>query len=161
MVNPLLKKDDFSEPLSSPLPMQQNIGLLFSEARKTLYLSLDDIAQRTRIQKSYLEAIEKEEFEKIPSPIYLAGFIRLYARHVQLDGDEMVRRLNLRYVPEPIEYKPYVVGIPKEPSHLLTYVSFAMALLFGCIVYFFHSSDVPKERGSLFVVKSQECLEMD
>lgn len=71
------------------------IGKLFTLARRELNVSLHSVAQKIHVRATYLEAIERGDLDKLPSPLYAAGFIRLYARYVQLDGDEILRRLDL------------------------------------------------------------------
>jgi cytoskeletal protein RodZ len=53
-------------------------------------MSLEDVAQGTRIGKNYIAALEKNEFEKLPSPAYVKGFLRLYAGFIGLSGNELV-----------------------------------------------------------------------
>ena len=60
----------------------------FSElrhARERLGLSLSDIADRTKIRTTILGAIENNEIDHLPPPIFTRGFVRAYAREVGLD----------------------------------------------------------------------------
>jgi len=70
-----------------------SLGDWLQSARLSRGESLDDVARITRIGKSYLEAIEQGELHKLPSEAYAKGFIRLYATHLGLSGDEAVARL--------------------------------------------------------------------
>jgi transcriptional regulator with XRE-family HTH domain len=67
------------------------LGGHLKSAREAKGLSLEDVALETRIGKNYIVAIEKNEFDKLPSPAYVKGFLRLYAGFLGLSGDEMVR----------------------------------------------------------------------
>lgn len=53
-------------------------------------LSLDQVAEATRIKKRYLEAIEKGHWHDLPPPTFTKGLIRNYAKHLGLSGDEIV-----------------------------------------------------------------------
>lgn len=60
----------------------------FSElrhVRERLGLSLPDIADRTKIRTSILGAIERNEIERLPPPIFTRAFVKAYAREVGLD----------------------------------------------------------------------------
>ena len=60
----------------------------FSElrhARERLGLSLRDIADRTKIRTTILGAIENNEVDHLPPPIFTRGFVKAYAREVGLD----------------------------------------------------------------------------
>lgn len=70
-----------------------SLGDWLQSARLSRGESLDDVSRVTRIGKSYLEAIEQGELHKLPSEAYAKGFIRLYATHLGLSGDEAVARL--------------------------------------------------------------------
>ena len=65
----------------------------FSElrhARERLGLSLGDIADRTKIRATILGAIENNETDRLPPPIFTRGFVRVYAREVGLDPGRFV-----------------------------------------------------------------------
>ena len=51
---------------------------------------MDELQQLTKIQRQYLEALEENEFEKLPGSYYARNFIRQYAKTVDLNPDEMV-----------------------------------------------------------------------
>jgi len=53
-------------------------------------VSLAEIADVTKISKSYLQALEEERFDVLPAPVFAKGFLREYAKYVGLDPDEVV-----------------------------------------------------------------------
>ena len=59
--------------------------------RERMGLSLQDLFQRTRINVTFLEALEEGNFEILPDA-YVKLFLKRYAQEVKLDGDEIVRR---------------------------------------------------------------------
>lgn len=63
------------------------VGAALRAARRRRSLSLDDIAQTTKIRVAILRAIEANRREQLPETIYLRGFVRAYAREVGLDPD--------------------------------------------------------------------------
>ncbi len=70
-------------------------GNKLREARSARSLSLEDIANVTRIPRSSLEHIEEGRFERLPAPVFVRGFIRNYARAVGLDPAAVVRLYDL------------------------------------------------------------------
>lgn len=66
-------------------------GTLRAE-RERAGLSLEDISARTRIKISFLEAIEREQFESLPGPFFTRAFLRTYARELNLPADEILHR---------------------------------------------------------------------
>ncbi|MDD5167606.1 MAG: helix-turn-helix domain-containing protein [Syntrophales bacterium] len=53
--------------------------------RIALGVTLDRIAQESKIKISILEAIENDEYDHLPPIAYLKGFIKIYARCLKLD----------------------------------------------------------------------------
>jgi cytoskeletal protein RodZ len=72
----------------------QNLGRELQSKREQLGYSLKDVAEHTRIRKVYLESMEQGQFEALPGQAYVTGFVRVYARHLGLDSDELLARLN-------------------------------------------------------------------
>ncbi len=63
-------------------------GQKFLEARLEKGLTLEEISQSTKIKASFLDAIEKGEYEKLPSVTYAQGFVRNYARFLNMPEKE-------------------------------------------------------------------------
>lgn len=74
---------------------RETIGVLLRRAREEQGGDLDRIAQQLRIRETYLEAIEQARYDRLPGPVYALGFVRTYANHLGLDGEEAVRRFKL------------------------------------------------------------------
>jgi len=55
-------------------------GACLRRAREHLRLDLDDVANRTRILRAHLAALEEERYEQLPPPAYVRGFALQYAR---------------------------------------------------------------------------------
>ncbi len=68
----------------------KELGALLHEARVAKGLSLYDLENETKIKHRYLESIEDGEFDRIPGEVYLRGFLRSYARAVDLDPGEVI-----------------------------------------------------------------------
>lgn len=66
------------------------IGERLIRARETRGLTLEDAERDTRISRRYLQALETEQFEIIPAPVYARGFLRSYSQYVGLDPQEML-----------------------------------------------------------------------
>jgi flagellar biosynthesis protein FlhG len=53
--------------------------------RQYLSLEFDEVAAQTKVGKHNLKAIEEEDTEALPAPVYLKGFLRTYAKALGLD----------------------------------------------------------------------------
>jgi len=58
--------------------------------RRNRGLSLEQIAQSTKISVRSLQAIEEGEFKKLPGGIYNTSYIRQYARAIEFDESELL-----------------------------------------------------------------------
>lgn len=69
------------------------IGHQLRAARLAYDLSIDEVAHQLRLSVRQIEAMEKEDFEKLPSRTFLRGFIRNYANLVRLDAASLLELL--------------------------------------------------------------------
>src|SRR2546428_8672060 len=65
-------------------------GIIFKNVRESKGLTLEQIAAKTKIGTRFLEAIEKDDFQRLPGGIFSRGFVRAYAECLGLDADEAV-----------------------------------------------------------------------
>jgi flagellar biosynthesis protein FlhG len=68
-------------------------GALLRQLREIRGLSLDDIAQRTKISRGHLKSIEEDSFDFLPPDVYVKGFILQLAKVIGLDAERITPRL--------------------------------------------------------------------
>ncbi|MBV9072195.1 MAG: DUF4115 domain-containing protein [Acidobacteria bacterium] len=73
-------------------------------------VSLDEISQSTKIGTRSLQALEENDFEKLPGGIFNKGFVRAYSRFLGLDEERMIADFDSAFK----EYK-LARGLPAEP----------------------------------------------
>lgn len=66
------------------------LGVLFQEERERQGLDRRQIADVTRLRRFIIEALEKEEWERLPQPVFVRGFIRTYAQALSLDEKQVL-----------------------------------------------------------------------
>jgi cytoskeleton protein RodZ len=62
------------------------IGNTLREARLRAGLDISDCEQRTKVRGKYLRALEEEQFDVLPSPTYVRGFLKTYADFLGVDA---------------------------------------------------------------------------
>lgn len=67
------------------------LGTKLKQARLEQGLSLEQLNERTKIQKHHLEGIETGDYSAIPGGFYVRAFIKRYAQAVGMDGDALLR----------------------------------------------------------------------
>jgi len=95
---PLLIDDYLSHPAPDPV-----IGPQFAAARERLGLSVDALAERTRIRPHVIEAIEVDDFSACGGDFYARGHLRTLARVLGVDGAPMLATYDERYADAPID----------------------------------------------------------
>ncbi|MBU2488940.1 MAG: DUF4115 domain-containing protein [Proteobacteria bacterium] len=69
-------------------------GSILAARRNELGMSLEDLGRITRLTPRTIHALETEEWESFPAPVYVKGFLRSCARALELDGEDLVGRYN-------------------------------------------------------------------
>jgi cytoskeletal protein RodZ len=86
-------------------------------SRKKAGLSLEEIADVTKISLRFLRAIESEEFEKLPGGIFTTSYIRQYAMAIGYDEAELLAHYTRKAAPPaPLEQ---ATPAEKAPRSLL------------------------------------------
>jgi cytoskeleton protein RodZ len=68
----------------------QTIGERLEEARKRKGISIREAAESTKIRGDYLQKFEANSFDIDLPPLYIRGFVRTYARFLELDPERIV-----------------------------------------------------------------------
>lgn len=68
----------------------QTIGERLEEARKRKGISIREAAEHTKIRGDYLQKFEANSFDIDLPPLYIRGFVRTYARYLELDPERIV-----------------------------------------------------------------------
>lgn len=95
-------------------------GRALEQARIAGGISLDDAAQATRISPRYLLALEQEELNELPAPIYARGFLRSYAGYLGLDPADLTSLYPVPYIEPALQ--PVMTPAPTAPPRSLTYL---------------------------------------
>jgi cytoskeleton protein RodZ len=84
------KMDIPAEAKMPELPCENMSNL--KAAREARGLSLSDVFDATRVSRINLEALENDDFDRLPPPVYTRNFIRKYAQAVGVDEKPILDR---------------------------------------------------------------------
>src|SRR5512140_3224043 len=75
---------------------QLGIGPDLRRAREARDLSIEAAAEATKIRARYIQALEDEDFDALPAPVFATGLLRSYSAFLSLDPNVMVARLGIQ-----------------------------------------------------------------
>ena len=73
------------------------LGIILREAREAKGLTLAEVQAEIRIGTKFLEALETGQFHQLPTPVHARGYLRNYARFLNLDPQPLLERLEMSY----------------------------------------------------------------
>ena len=74
----------------------ETVGEILKNAREKKGFTIESLEKKTRIVSRYIEALENNEFDKLPGEIYVKGFIKTISDKLLLDSDKVLERYNLQ-----------------------------------------------------------------
>lgn len=80
--------------------MTDSFGARLRQERERRHISLQEIAERTKVKASLFEALERNDASRWPTGIFRRGFIKAYAQTVGLDVEAVTREF-LETFPDP------------------------------------------------------------
>jgi hypothetical protein len=84
-----------------------DIGATLREARMRARIDIGEVETKTKIRAKYLRALENEEWDLLPGPVYAKSFLRTYGDYLGLDSRMLVDEFRRRYErPSDQELKP-------------------------------------------------------
>lgn len=93
----------------------KTVGEILSRARQDQHLGLDQAEKATKIRKKYLEALEFDDWQKLPSLTYARGFIVNYAQYLGLTPEMILAVFRRQANPERLEKNKIVPRGVSEP----------------------------------------------
>ncbi|HET6465848.1 MAG TPA: helix-turn-helix domain-containing protein [Nitrospiria bacterium] len=78
---------------SDPADIESMTGTELRQIRERRGIPLQEIASRTRINITYLEFLEKNQFRSLPPAVYLRSYVLQYARLLDLDAGRVADRI--------------------------------------------------------------------
>ena len=128
-----------------------DFGFILTEARKSKNYSVDNICEHLKIPKNVISAIEASNIEALPAPTYTQGYIRAYAKFLEIAEDDLLVMYN-EAVPHErasaLKPRSSLPGEASSQSPLVKMVTMLLiaggvaAVLYGSIQYYQEKADV-------------------
>jgi cytoskeleton protein RodZ len=95
-----------------------SFGERLRREREMRGVTINEIAESTKISRRHLESLENEDFDSLPGGIFNKGFVRAYARYLGIDEDQAVADYTVasNEKPEPEDKFPLEVHDQPDPK---------------------------------------------
>lgn len=142
-------------------------GSFIKRERELRGITLDEIAAETKIGKKFLHALEDDDYDSIPAPTFIKGFLRAYSKHIGLDGNDVVLRYEdfIERTTEKIEVVDEQAAQPVNKNYYLTAIIavIGLVILILLAIYFFwpdnSRTDQQSEKGKEASERISESIE--
>ncbi len=91
-----------SSDVEGPPRKTVSIGALLVNARNNAALSQTDIAEQINLPKHIIEALEVDDYDNLPEPTYIRGYLRNYARVVGINEEGLTKLYTEQHHSEPV-----------------------------------------------------------
>lgn len=136
----------------------QSLGSYLQRERLKKQITLEEIAEQTRINLTTLQAIESNDRSKMPAEVFSKGFIKIYAKLLGLDVQDVLERYDREMaLTDEDSIRNHDVFYNEKMAESSAFSPgkvFLFLLLLGLIAlgsYFFFSSESPQPRRSTLV----------
>jgi len=93
----------------------RTVGKILKTAREEQGLSLEEISQLTKVNPKYLLAIEADNWDALPSIVQQKGFVRTYARVLEIDPGPLLGQLRSIVQEDDLTLEPAAPDVPDSP----------------------------------------------
>ena len=107
-----MNQADRQHPEPTPLTSQVSAGQILSSRRQSWGLTVEEIAKNLNLGVETIEAIERDDYDRLPGSTFVKGYIRSYAKIMELDSEKVLETLNI--VPEKLREIPTIKSSIKE-----------------------------------------------
>lgn len=136
-------------------------GSVLQAAREKAKLSFEDVSSRLRLSIKQIKALESNDFSSLPEAMITRGFIRNYARLLEIDPEPLLEFYRVQVPsgsPRAISlHSENILISGKDKSHWQPYIiaSFILALLVAAWMAYFEYFDHPADANAPAVVHQE------
>jgi cytoskeleton protein RodZ len=111
-------------------------GERLKRERELREVTLEEVAKSTRISERFLQALENEDWGKLPGGIFGRGFVRTVARYLGLNEEALLAEYdNARSEVAPSSPARVEERIPSPPKWISALIVFAILFALAAVIY--------------------------
>jgi cytoskeletal protein RodZ len=132
----------------------ESVGQYLRRHREARQMSLEEVARATRVPMASMERIEAGQFDELPGEVFVRGFLKSYARAVDIPAADVLARYTAS------RRMAWVTPLPiSSPTRPARSGRFGVAIAFVLLLFLFalalsivlkpRSHDMPQELSDL------------
>ena len=114
----MMSKNLSEEPLQQPVPEKSSPGEVLRRTRKERGLSVEDIIAGMGITRATLNALENDDFDRLPSPLFIKGYVKTYCALLGLPDQDMLACLEQSMSEQGIHQREPAIKFPPAPNKI-------------------------------------------
>lgn len=130
----MMKQEDFSDTIEPKLMP----GQLLKAAREAQDITVEAVSRHLHLTVPTILSIEEDQYQKMPAPVYVRGYLRRYAQFVKLSPDEVLKAFdqNVEIKSKVLEEIPsYAQKKPISSSHIgIRFLTYGIAIFLLILV---------------------------
>ncbi len=122
---------------------QESVGEFLKRERELRQITLEEVAEGTKISIRRLRSIEADQFDDLPAEVFVKGFIKAYAEYIGIDPTDALLRLEENMPQDELDIKNVrrlsspSTDIRRSKSPVLLIVAIVAATLVAVAAWFF------------------------
>ena len=136
---------------SDTVEKSSDFGFVLAEARKTQNYTVNEVKEHLKIPADVIVAIEANDIDNLPAPTYTRGYLRAYAKFLEISEDSILEIYN-RAVPHEqvteLKSRTKLPGETNSQSPLVQMVTMLLllagiaAVIYGSFQYYQKKADI-------------------
>ena len=146
------QQDNQVSDINSAAEQPLSVGKTLREAREQLGLSLNDVSNRIKFAARQIEALEADDYAHLPEAAFVRGFVRSYARLLQLDPAHLLSGLPTSHMKGSSAQEVKSVDIPLPSAfsprrHNIMLLSVGLVIALSVVMFMRLHDRVPEVAG--------------
>lgn len=134
-----------------------SVGQTLRTARLQQNISIAEIAQALNLRVTLIHEIENDNFDNIPAPTYLKGYLKNYAIKVKINADELLGQLDLQISTTAVKLQSFSRRTIRENrDQKLTFLSYSIAFSLVLMLVIWWIQDASEEQAPNFSERTIE-----
>lgn len=126
--------EQLEEPITADI-VKPSVGTVLREGRERMGLSIEDVVGKIKLAPRQILALESDDFQSLPETAFLRGFVRSYAKLLQLDAQPLLDALpDAAITQAPVEQCQIEAPFPTEKTARRQNLNLLIAALFVTVL---------------------------